>query len=92
MVSIGAFASGISSLAVWSLCFRRLSAWRPLWLYSALSSAVALAFLLATYATFDSRAFTGAWQRLSLGTLYAWCLVTGARVYRLGSRREERAV
>ena len=80
--SIVSFSAGILGIALWAYCFRPLVAWRSLWRYSAISSAVALALLLVLDASEESRAFTGVWQRLSIVTLDLWCAVVGLRAFR----------
>ena len=81
-VSIIAFIAGIVGIALWAYCFRSLAAWRSLWRYSAISSAVALVLVLVLDASAESRAFTGVWQRLFIATLDLWCAVVGFRAFR----------
>jgi hypothetical protein len=82
VVSIISCTAGILGTALWAYRFRALAAWRSLWGYSAVSSAVALALLLVLNASEESRAFTGVWQRLFVVTLDLWCAVVGIRVFR----------
>ena len=82
IVSITAFVAGIAGIAVWAYRFRELPAWRPLWRYSALSSAAALLLFLMLAATAETRTYTGIWQRLFLTSLYLWCAVVGVRLFR----------
>jgi len=82
VVSISAFLAGILGIALWARCFRSLAAWRSLSRYSAVSSAMALVFLLLVSATEQSRVFTGVWQRLSMMTMDLWCAIVGLRVFR----------
>jgi hypothetical protein len=89
VVSIIAFVAGILGIALWAFAFRPLAAWRPLWRYSAISSAVALVLLLVLDASKESRALTGVWQRLCIATLDLWCAVVGLRAFR--SRAAPRA-
>jgi hypothetical membrane protein len=81
-VSVTSFVAGILGIALWAYCFRSLAAWRSLWHYSAISSAVALILLLVLDASEPSRFLTGVWQRLSIVTLDLWCAVVGLRVFR----------
>jgi len=81
-VSLIAFVSAVLACAIWAFVFRRLNAWRSLWVYSASSAAVALVFLLIFNASVESRTLTGVWQRLFLGTLYLWCAVVGVYAFR----------
>ena len=82
LVSIVSFIAGILGIALWGYCFRSLPAWRSLWLYSAISSGLALVLLLVVDASAESRAFTGVWQRLSVATLDVWCAAVGLRAFR----------
>ena len=82
VVSISALLAGILGIALWARCFRSLAAWRSLSRYSAVSSGMALVFLLLVGATERSRVFTGVWQRLSMVTLDLWCAIVGLRVFR----------
>jgi hypothetical membrane protein len=81
-VSIAAFLSAIAGLALAARSFRAVARWRPLWAYSAISSAAAFFLLLALATSIDSRVFTGIWQRLLLGTLFLWCAVVGSTAFR----------
>jgi len=85
VVSISAFLAGILGIALWARCFRSIAAWRSLSRYSAVSSAMALVFLLLVGATEQSRVFTGVWQRLSMLTMDLWCALVGLRVFRSGA-------
>jgi hypothetical membrane protein len=81
-ISGSAFLAAILGMGVFALCFRRLPAWRRLWLYSALSSAAALALVVVLSASMESRWLAGVWQRLFLGTLFLWCGVVGLTAFR----------
>jgi hypothetical protein len=85
--SVAGFVSAIAGIALSAYRFRSVTVWRPLWLYSALSSAVALCFLVALAHSIDARSLIGLWQRLLVGTLFLWCAVAGVQVFRLGRRR-----
>jgi hypothetical membrane protein len=82
-VSLLAFLAGIAGVALWARVFRRLPTWRSLATYSAISSVIALGLLIGFGLSTQTRVFTGAWQRLFIGTLYLWCVVVGVRVFRL---------
>jgi hypothetical membrane protein len=81
-VSMAAFLSGIAGSAVFARIFRSCGGSRALWLYSAVSSAGALCFLVALASSLESRALTGLWQRLLVGTLFLWCAVVGLHFFR----------
>jgi hypothetical protein len=61
---------------------RRLPAWRHLSVYSLVTSAVALLFLIALMSSLESRTMTGLWQRLLFTALFLWCGVIALRLYR----------
>lgn len=69
------FLSGIASILVWSLVFRRLDFWKSFWRYSLVLGCAAFVFLMMTYYSAELRLWTGVWQRLCLGLIFVWCLV-----------------
>ena len=77
-----AFLCLVAGAGILGIYFRRLPAWRPLSLYSLLSSGVALCLLVALASSLDTRELTGLWQRLLLAVLFLWCGVIGVRAYR----------
>jgi hypothetical protein len=81
-VSLAAFLAGVAGVGLWAVVFRRLESWRSLATYSAVSSVIALGLLGGLGLSMQTRAVTGAWQRLFIGTLYLWCAVVGLRVFR----------
>jgi hypothetical membrane protein len=81
-VSIAAFLAGITGAALFAGLFRSARGWRALWLYSALTSAAALGFLVALASSIELRVLTGLWQRLLVGTLLLWCAVVGLHAFR----------
>jgi len=82
-VSIAGFLAAIAGFALLARLFRHQPSWRPLWLYSALTSAVALVWLVALAHSIDAREWTGLWQRLLIGTLFLGCAVLGWRAFHL---------
>lgn len=79
-----AFLSGIAGVALMAYYFRNLKNWRDLWPYSAITSAMAYGFLIASGASLESRLLTGLCQRLFLGTLFLWCIIVSVRIFRSG--------
>lgn len=77
-----AFTFGIAGAALMGYYFRKVIEWRVLWPYTAISSAAACGFLIASGVSVDSRVLTGLWQRLFLGTLFLWCMVVSLRIFR----------
>ena len=78
---IGALLLGIS--------FRKFSEWRKLWIFTVLSAAVSLCFLVGVIITFETRTLTGLWQRLLVLTLFAWMAIFGLHI--LKSRADDAA-
>ena len=72
----------ILAAGILGIRFRRLPAWRHLSVYSLLTSAFALGFLVALAISVETRALTGVWQRLLLATLFLWCVIVGLRAAR----------
>lgn len=72
----------ILSAGILGIYFRRLPAWRHLSIYSLLTSALALLFLVALMRSLKTWTLTGLWQRLLLTTLLVWCAVIARRTYR----------
>jgi hypothetical protein len=88
-VAFAAFVAAIVGVALWASEFRRMPAFRNLWGYSAVASVAELLFLIAFVGSLDSRALSGLWQRLLVGTFFMWDAVVGLRLFR---RRECRAM
>lgn len=81
-ISSLAFLFGIAGVALMAYYCRNHTKWRALWPYSAISSAAAYGFLIASGASVESRVLTGLWQRLFIGTLFLWCIVVSVRMSR----------
>ena len=71
-ISALAFISGIISTGVLGFSFKKLSEWRSIWLYSIITFAISLVLLVVMINSFETRIYTGLWQRLLLFTLFAW--------------------
>jgi len=82
--SIGPFMALclIAAAGILGIHFRRLPPWRHLVMYSLLTSALALLFLVALVSSLETRTLTGLWQRLLLTALLLWCAVIALRAYR----------
>jgi hypothetical membrane protein len=77
-----AFICLIAGAAILGIQFRDIPAWRPLSVYSLLSSVAGLCLLVALASSLDTRELTGLWQRLLLAVLFLWCAVVGLRAFR----------
>ena len=80
------FLSLIVAAGVFGIHARRDVMWRPLSVYSLLTSAFALCFLLIVAGSLETRTLTGLWQRLLLAVLLLWCAIAGWRVFRHTAR------
>ena len=76
------FLSLIVATAVLGTDVRRLSTSRHLATYSLLTSAFALAFMIALVSSLDTRTLSGLWQRLMLAVLFLWCAIIALAAYR----------
>jgi len=76
------FLSLIVGAGILGIGFRRFPAWRPLSVYSLLTSAFGLLLLVALANSLEARMLTGLWQRLLLATLFLWCAVIALRAFR----------
>ena len=72
----------IAATGILSVQFRRLPVWRSRSVYSGLTSLAALLLLVALVGSLETRALTGLWQRLMLGSLFLWTTVVGFRAFR----------
>ena len=86
-----AFISIIAAIGILGVRFRRWPEWKGVSSYSLISSVLALVFLAAVVSSLQTRDFTGLWQRLMLGTMFLWCIVIGARLFRLTGERSRSA-
>lgn len=77
-----AFLCLIAGASILGIQFRSCPAWRSVSVYSLISSLMALCLLVALASSFDTREFTGLWQRLLLAVLFLWCAVVGLRAFR----------
>jgi hypothetical protein len=82
-VSPLAFLALILASALLGLHFRNVPEWRSFWLYSIVTSSVALAFMVVLVASMETRSLTGLWQRLFLTTLFIWSTAVSLRLRRL---------
>ncbi len=76
------FVCLIAAMAILGLRFRKSPAWRRLWLFSLVASAIALCLLVLLAGSLDSRVLTGLWQRLLLAVLFSWCAIVGVEAFR----------
>lgn len=83
-----AFLSAIIGSFVLGISFRKLPAWRKLWIYSVLSALFSLCFFIAMANSFESRTLTGMWERLLLLTLFLWMGIVAFHIFRFFEEKE----
>jgi hypothetical membrane protein len=90
-ISAVAFLSGAVGTMLMGVSFRHLERWRPMWLYSVLTSIASFYFIIAIIDSAQARTFTGVWQRLLLVTLFMWFAITGYRLFRSDAEGSNRS-
>ena len=81
-VSAIAFNSAILGVLLLGFSFGTPSEFRRLKFYSIISAVLAAIFLVAMISTFETRNFTGIWQRFLLLTIFAWTSVAGIHTFK----------
>lgn len=77
------FLSAILGILILGIAFKKLPAYRRLWIYSLVSSLLSLCFIIALINSLETYTLTGMWQRLLLLTLFLWFGIVGLHTYRL---------
>lgn len=88
-ISTLAFLMAILGVGVLGFSFKTNSSFHLFWKYSVVSSIFSFVFLLAMFASLQSRTYTGLFQRLLLFTLFLWCVVVAIQLYRNKNVRSE---
>lgn len=81
-VSAVTFISAILGILSLGLSFRKSSIFRTVSLYTILSGMLSAVFLVIMINSFESRVFTGLWQRLLLITIFLWTSIVALRIYK----------
>jgi hypothetical membrane protein len=76
------FMSAVIGTMLLGIAFRDLDRWRPVWLYSVVTSVASFYFIIAIIDSTQTRSQTGIWQRLLLLTLFLWFGTVGYRLFR----------
>jgi hypothetical protein len=76
------FIAMICAVGLLGYAFRWFPYLRPFSLYSFVTSALALLFLLSLVRSLEAGTLTGLWQRLMIVTLFLWCAVIGIHMFR----------
>lgn len=82
LVSVPAFIGGIAGIALSGIAFRKMPAFKGLWLYSVISGIIAGAFLVRLISSIGGPSPTGLWQRLMIFTIFLWIAVVGIHLMR----------
>lgn len=81
-VSASTFLSAIIGMVLLGISFRKSILYKSISVYSILSGLVSAILLLIMINTFESRVFTGLWQRLLLLTIFLWTTIVALRYYK----------
>ena len=81
-VSTITFPSAILGILLLGISFRKQIGFRKLMMYSLTSGFLAVAILATMISTFETRNFTGLWQRLLLLTIFIWTTVIGLYLFK----------
>lgn len=83
-VSAMTFPSVILGILLLGISFRKQVAFRKFMWYTLISAVLAGVFMVNMIGTFETRTFTGLWQRLLLFTVFTWSAVIGLYIYNSG--------
>lgn len=81
MVSAVTFISAILGMVLLGMSFRKSSLFQNLGNLSIISGIVAATLLAVMINSFETRTFTGVWQRLLLLTIFVWTTAVGITMY-----------
>ncbi|MEO0900355.1 MAG: DUF998 domain-containing protein [Bacteroidota bacterium] len=85
-VSAIIFNAVVIGILLLGIAFRRQIAFRKFMWYSILSAVLAAVFIVKMVGSFETRTFTGLWQRLFLLTIFTWTTVIGWSNYTSGKK------
>ena len=80
-ISGPAFLSEIIGIFLLSFSLRRSIDWKRFWIYTLISSILAMAFMVLLINSLESREQTGLWQRMLLLTIFQWLSVMSINLY-----------
>lgn len=83
-VSAITFPAVILGILLLGISFRNQIAFRKFMWYTILSAVLAGIFMVNMIGSFETRTFTGLWQRLLLFTVFTWTVVIGLYMYKSG--------
>jgi len=83
-VSAITFPSAILGILLLGISFRKQITFRKFMWYSIISAVLAGIFMFKMIGTFETRSFTGLWQRLLLFTIFTWTSVIGLYLFKSG--------
>ena len=76
------FFSVIIGMSLLGISFRKSVNFSRIWLYTLVSGVLAAVLLFVMISSFESRTFTGLWQRLLLLTIFQWSILTSLHILR----------
>ncbi|MEP2669530.1 MAG: DUF998 domain-containing protein [Cyclobacteriaceae bacterium] len=81
-VSAMAFFSAIIGMIMLGFSFIKSTTFKRFSIYTLFSGVAAALFMMTMISTFESRVYTGLWQRLLLLTIFIWTSVIGLYIYK----------
>ena len=85
-VSAIIFNAVVIGILLLGIAFRKQIAFRKFMWFSILSAVLAGIFMVNMVSSFETRTFTGLWQRLFLLTIFTWTAVIGISTYTSGKK------
>ena len=80
-VSAVTFFSAILGMLLLGFSFRKSDIFKPMASYTLLSGILSAILLVLMINSFETRTFTGLWQRLLLLSIFLWTSITALRIY-----------
>jgi len=82
-VSAVTFISAILGILLLGFSFRKIEMYRGIARYSIVSGIISAILLVTMISSFESKNFTGLWQRLLLLSIFIWTSITAIRTYKV---------
>ena len=80
-ISGPSFLSVIIAIFLFSFALRISADWKRFWIYTLISSLLAVTFMILLISSLESREQTGLWQRLLLLVIFQWLSVISINLY-----------
>jgi len=81
-VSAVTFLSAILGILLSGVWFRKTPIFKSISLYTLLTGILSAVLLVLMISSFESRHYTGLWQRLLLTSIFIWTVVVASRIYK----------